>query len=163
MRLVQIDHVRAQAAQACLNFALDGLGPKVAKDLVRAALAGMIVVAVKEMVTLVAFPDQTTFRGQNHLVAAVGNGLAHDLLGNTKAVDGSGVQEIHASIDGRVDAADGLRLVRATPHPATNGPCAESNNRSLNTGSAKRSVLHGKYPVSVGSRRLAPFQSFYLQ
>ena len=49
--------------------------------------------------------------GQHHLVAPVGDGLAHQLLVGVRAVDVGGVQERHPEVEGLADGGDRLGLV----------------------------------------------------
>src|SRR5207247_9671404 len=50
-------------------------------------------------------------RRQDHLVAPVLQGLAHDLLGPALAIDVGGVDEVDPGVERRMDHADALVLV----------------------------------------------------
>ena len=90
----EVDVVQAQAAQRVVARLLHVLGPAV-----HAAL-GRVVAA-----------DDAELGGQHHLVAAVGDGAAHQLLVGAAAVHGGGVQEVHAQLDRAVDRGHRLGVV----------------------------------------------------
>jgi hypothetical protein len=68
--------------------------------------------------------------------------LADYLLGAAKAVDRSGVDQCHATINGRADRRDRLSLVSTTLHPAAHRPGAEANARGHQTRFDEFNLFH---------------------
>lgn len=72
-------------------------------------------------------PSETAFGGDDDVITAIMDGAADKLLTVSKAIDGCGVYAIDTFIEGSVDSADGLLVVRAAPIPTADSPCAEDD------------------------------------
>src|SRR5262245_7731711 len=69
--------------------------------------------------------------GGNHsaIAVAVGQSLAYDLLRPPEAIDRRRVDDIEAKRERSSDRLDRICLVGAAPHPAADGPSAETYAR----------------------------------
>jgi hypothetical protein len=63
--------------------------------------------------------------------SAFGQCLANDLLGAAEALGWRGIDQGDAMIEGLMNGADRLRLVRSAPHPSAHRPGAERDARRL--------------------------------
>src|SRR5207249_7574648 len=89
-------------------------------------------------------------RRQDHLVAPVLQGLAHDLLGPALAIDVSGVDEVDPGVERRMDHADALVLVGIAPGAEHHG--SQAMRADLDTGPAKGAVFHDRgSPPNAGA------------
>src|SRR6202040_1654454 len=75
-------------------------------------------------------PVDADFGGQDNALSAtvLVQRLAHDLFGTPLTIDGSGIDQIDALIECRVNSANGLFLIGSAPHPAADGPGAERDS-----------------------------------
>ena len=131
---VEVDMVGAEAAQALLDLVRDRVPPEVAVH--------RLAVLVEEVVALGGVPDEPALRGEHHLVAAAGDGLADDLLRAAHAVGRRRVDQADAGVDRGPDRGDRRGLVGAAPHPAADRPGAEADGRGADAGAADLARLH---------------------
>src|SRR5271168_1199863 len=141
MDLINVDHVRLQTAQRILDLLND---------------PGLACVAVG----IAVLPGQSDFGRDHSLFAAavLGQRLADDLLGATKAVNRRGIDEIYPAVERRMDRLNRFMLVRPAPHPTADRPGSKRNARNFErsgkifhlsvTGVALQS--HGLNPSSGG-------------
>jgi hypothetical protein len=91
VRLVEIDVVCLETPQAVFDFVPNGLRAEVAVN-TRAIL-------IDKEVALRRVPNQAAFGGENHLIAAPTNSLAHNALGKTEPIGRRRVDEVDAGIE----------------------------------------------------------------
>jgi hypothetical protein len=125
VHLVQVDPVRAQAAQRVLDRP-DDPPPR------GAALVGIVAHRHEEL------------RREHDVVAAALECLADDLLGLTGGVDVGGVDEVDPRIEGAVDDAD--RVVVVGVAPGAEHHRAEAELGDLDAGASEWAVVHGVSP-----------------
>src|SRR2546425_4080376 len=89
-------------------------------------------------------PRETGLGGDQHALApaVLGDGPADQLLGSAEAISRRGVDQRDAHIECRADRLDGLGLVAATPHPATDRPGAEPDARARHPDAPDQLLLH---------------------
>ncbi len=120
--LIEVDVVRAQAAQAVLASRHD---PSARVALCVGVLAH----------------DAVHLGGQNDLLPILlGQRLAHDLLGLAERIDIGRVDEVDPRIERAVDDADGLVMVGRSPGPEHHG--AQTERAYFDTGAAERAKFH---------------------
>jgi hypothetical protein len=128
MDLVEVDPVGAQAPEALLDRREDP-APRVATAV--AALAHL----------------EVHLGGEDDLVTAPPQRLAHDLLGLTVGVRVGGVDEVDPLIEGGVNDADTIVVVGVTDSTEHHGP--EAVDTHLDTGAAEDAIAHGGAPLLV--------------
>lgn len=140
VELVEVEVVGAEAAQA----ALDG-GAQVGRGgILAGGLAGGLVEGVAPL------------GGDHHLVAAVREGPAEDLLTVPRTVVGGGVEEGRAQVEGAVERCGRLVVVHRTPaelpapsvQRAADGPAAHAYRADLDAGPSQGTV-HGHSPGPI--------------
>ena len=72
----------------------------------------------------------------------LGDGLADDLFRTAESIDRSGIDEIDAMLDRRSDRGNGFRLLGSTPHPAADGPGAQSHTRHFKRRAGDGGTFH---------------------
>ena len=114
--------VHEQDVHAVSLQILEGVG-HIAPDKIRGAVAEGFAV----------LPVEPGLGGDEDSVPAffLRQGPADNLFGEAEAVNRGRVDEIDALVDGGVNGLDGLLFVGAAPHPAPDGPGAESDAGNL--------------------------------
>ena len=70
------------------------------------------------------------------------DGFADDFFRTAESIDRSGIDEIDAVLDRRLDRGNGFRLLGSTPHPAADGPGAQGNTRHIKRCADDAGTLH---------------------
>ena len=141
MRLVQVDVVGAEAAQAVLDLLHDPppRGP---------SLVGVVTHGCHEL------------GSQHHTVAPALEGLADDLLGLAERVHVGGVDEVDARVDGGVDDADAVVVVGVAPRAEHHG--AEAVAADLDPGRPECRAVHAQEATHrLDGRHLDGLESVY--
>src|ERR1700744_5993634 len=109
---------------------------------------------------LSAVPFQSGLGGNKDVGAQPGfrDRLAHDLFRAPESIDWRGVDNIDAMREGGTDGCDRLGFVGSTPHPATDGPRADSDRRHLE----RRAGDAGKFTVHLEGFCLVSHDLFLL-
>ena len=97
--LVEVDHVDIQAAQALLRLFFH---TPLLEPIVHLPVAGIL-------------PDQAALSGNDDLLPATFDRLAHDLLRVAQPVSGSGVDPVDAQVQGAPDHRQRLLVILLTP------------------------------------------------
>ena len=135
MDLVEVDILRAQAAEAVFDLLAEPCGGQVGED------AAVV-------------PIQANLGSDvEGLAAAVSaHGLADDLLGAPVAVDGRGVDEVDAALDGAQAGGDGYFFGDRAPVQSADGPGAQADAGYFHAGN--RCSLHIQYLKRSFTRRM---------
>ena len=139
--LVEVDHVRPQSAKTVLAFPRDAVRLEVPAD------AEPLVLDVLVAAGPVA-PDEPALGREDDLVPDAFERPADEFLGPALAVDGRGVHEVDAELDGPAYGGHGLRVLRPAPEPAADGPGAEADDRHLEPGITQLSPFHVRLLLS---------------
>src|ERR1035437_8836663 len=128
MHLVEVDVVRGEAAQAGFEFETQAGSGRVGED---AALV----------------PVEAGLGGNEEIfAAAVGaDGSADNLLRMAVSIDGGGVDEVDAALEGAEAGGDGHLVGHRAPIQPANGPGAEADPGNLHTGNG--CCLHAQYLI----------------
>src|SRR5713226_525920 len=111
VHLINIDVVRLETTQRTLEFLENTLACGIAFDF-----------AIR--------PVEADFGGEDNALpaTALAHSFTHDLFGTPIAVDGCSIDQIDATIERRMNGANGFFLVGSAPHPAADGPGAECDS-----------------------------------
>ncbi len=120
--LIEIDVVGVEATEAVLEFGEQARGREIGDD------GGATLAAGGRRVFA---PVEAGFGGEVEILAAamLTDGLAEEFFGAAVAVDGSGVDEVDAVIDGGEEGVDGVGFRDRAPLHAAHGPGAEADAR----------------------------------
>ncbi|MNZ49925.1 hypothetical protein D3C78_677040 [compost metagenome] len=127
---VMVDIVGSEPFQALFDLMPDGRGAEITVN--------RLAILMEEIGTVIHMPDKPAFGDQHHLVTPAGNCLADDGFRKPHAIGRCGIDEGNSRIDGGLYGGDGLPLVGATPHPATDGPGAKPHGGCADGAAADR-------------------------
>ena len=133
VELVEVDALDAEAPERRLDLAPDRVGAQVALGLVVWPVAVRDHAALRE--------DERPLRG-----GYLAERAADDLLGVAEAVDGRGIDPVHAAADGVADRGDRARVVLG-PQPYAQPPPP---------------IAHAPNPTVVISRSVVPSRRFFV-
>ena len=116
MELVEIDVIRAEAAQAVVNLLQNACGATIGHN-------------------AAAYLFQASLRRDIEIFAAtmLGHRFAHDFFCATHAVDCSSVDQIDAVVKDAATGVDGFAFIHRTPLAAANGPGAQCDARDAHS------------------------------
>jgi hypothetical protein len=122
VHLVEVDVVRGQPAQRALDLADDPA------------------TRVAALVRVVVVHGAVELGGEHDVVPAALERLADDLLGLAARVDVGGVDDVDPGVQGPVDDADALLMVRVAPGPEHHG--SQGERADLDAGPSQVAVVH---------------------
>ncbi len=140
MLVIQIDVIHAQPREAGFAGGLYVLGPAI--DAARVRIGRV--------------QADAELGGQEHLIAAAGDGLADQDLVGVRAVHVGGVQQAHAALQRAVDHGDGFGVVAAAAVEGAHAHAAQALGGDGRALAAQHAGFHRELLADGGGRALVP-------